>query len=449
MNTRNKRKHVFRPSPRAHARRLSVILALAVCPGCALLSEVSVKAPPAETADATAHGALTLVEGVRVLTLRGEPYRRGFAHGSLLAQGVVDMVDAVCGSNLLIAEHANYEKIVLPLVKRFVWTPDEEAELRGIYDGVIDRLGDKAVPPGLGRPLTPDDLKAYNTAGDWYRHACSSFAAWGTLTAQQHVWVGRNFDFPATKAFFAHQLILVHRRMPGKKAWATVSAPGLIGCITGINEHGVFVAVHDVFLPLRPLGNAYVPRLLVLRRMMETCAPRNLEEQALPVLTACTPMFDNNILLAAPVTDGTTPALVFEYNNDPAKPSYATVRRPEDVANELNRQMITCTNRYRKRERDSVVRTTAGAPLVGATAYRSELMFNVVKAKTRRGQPVDFTVGRKAMGAVRVPLTVHTVVADLNTLEFWYAPGEFMAPPGPRDFVKIPVKDWLRQDAEE
>jgi hypothetical protein len=47
------------------------------------------------------------------------------------------------------------------------------------------------------------------------------------------------------------------------------------------------------------------------------------------------------------------------------------------------------------------------------------------------------------MGAVRLPVTVHPVIADLDALEFGYAPGEFLSPPGNRDYVKLPVRGWL------
>jgi hypothetical protein len=414
------------------AAALSLTLLLAAS-GCCLTTKGVAAAPPLPPEGRDQFGTFERVRGVGVLMLRGTPHHRGRAHGKLLARGVLEMVDTVCGSNLLLSRRSDYERVILPLVARFRFTPDEEAELRGILDGVRMALGDEAVLERLGRPLRLEDLKAYNTAGDWYRQGCSTFAAWGKNTEDGHVWVGRNFDFLPARAFFTHQMIVVHEASGGRKAWASVSSPGMIGCITGINGDGVFGSVHDVFLPLRPLDGEYVPRLLVLRRLMETCGARDLERQALPILRSSRQMFDNSIFLAAPVTDGTTQALVFEYDGDQSKEGGVTVRRPGDDEGRYGREMIGCTNHFLKRVR----------PGVNPLRYRYPLMARVVAAKGKRGEKVDFDVARKTMGAVRLPITVHTVIADLSAMEFWYAAGEYLSPPGKGDYVRLPMKDWL------
>jgi len=415
----------------------SVLVAAGVLlakPGCSIIREMTSPAPEVEPEGMCEFGVFRRVGGVGVLTLWGKPYERGHAHGELLAEAVLDLVDVLCGSNLLLSDTDDYEKKILPLQERFALDPEDEAELRGILDGVKKRLGEKAVLKRIGRPLTLADLKAYNTAGDWYRQACASFAAWGSVAKGAHVWVGRNFDFMPAKAFFSHQMIVVHRPREGRKGWASVSAPGLIGCITGFNEEGVFVSVHDAFLPIRPLEKGYYPRLLVLRRLMEVCEARDLEAQVLPVLEARLQMFDNAVMVASPVSDGTVSALVFEYTGDRTKDKGVTVRRPGDNEKGLSREMITCTNHFRKRVE----------PSFNMLHYRYPLMRRVLMAKTGRAEKVDFDIARKTMGSVRLPITVHTAVADLNTLELWFASGEFLSPPGNRDYVKLPLAEWLR-----
>ncbi len=415
---------------------LGVAALLLFTPAWSLIREALSAAPAAVEEGECDHGTFRRVKGVGVLTLWGTPYQRGFAHGKLLARGILDMVDVVGGSNLLLSDTEDYEKKILPLVGRFEFEPADEEELRGIFEGVQAALGPRPMLEQLGRPPTLPDLKACNTAGDWYRQACATFAAWGTRAKGKHVWVGRNFDFLPAKASVSHQMIVVHKRLGEKKAWATVSAPGMIGCITGLNEDGVFASVHDVFLPLRRLEKGYSPRLLVLRRLMETCEPRDLEGQARPILEARKPMFDNAILLAAPVADGSPPAVVFEYNSDYSKDKGVTVRTPADNEEKLSREMITCTNHFRKRLK----------PGFNLTYYRYPLMRRVLMAKTNRGLKVDIDIARKTMGAVRLPITVHTVIADLNTLDFWFAAGEFLSPPGHRDYVKLPMREWLKAE---
>jgi len=429
------------------ARRIILVTAIlgvsALCiftPFISCVGEALRAAPDPVPEGKETFGKLERINGVAVLTLWGTPYQRGFAHGKLMAQGVLDTLDAVCGSNLLLGDTKDYERKILPMMERFTFAKEDAEELQGVYDGVKAALGDKAVLERIGRALTLEDLKAYNTVGDWYRQACSTFAAWGTRATEGHVWVGRNFDFPPAKAFFSHQMIVRHKRRGDRNAWITVSAPGMIGCITGVNEHHVFVSVHDVFLPLRPLAKDYAPRLLVLRRLMETCKARDLKAQALPILEARRQMFDNSVLLAAPVTDGTDPGVVFEYNGDLSADKGVTVRTSADNEEKLSREMITCINRFDKRAGEDM-----GYPLIMLSSYRASLMRNVLMAKTKRGLLVDFDIARKTMGAVRLPLTVHTVIVDLNTLDFWYASGQFLSPPGNHDYVKLPVGEWLRE----
>ncbi len=434
----------------AHRRRwarhagvaLGAVLAL-LAPGCAASwGQQSSKPRPVAEGDCP-FGSFRRVEGVGVLTLWGNPYQRGFAHGWLLAPAVVDVVDVVVGSRLLLARKRHYEEVVLPLMERFAFEPDDEAELQGLFDGVRFRLGPAPMLPRVGRPLELRDLRACNTAGDWYRQACSSFAAWGSRTQDRHVWVGRNFDFLPARAFFTHQMLIVHKPLGDKKAWATVAAPGFIGCITGINEDGVFASVHDVFLRLRPLEAGYAPRLLTLRRLMEACRAADLAAQALPILEARKQMFDNAILLAAPVRDGTPPALVFEYNNDYTRDKGVTIRDPHDNEKGLGHEMLICTNHFRKRTNPAPGPAELRYTVLGISDIRYILLRRALLAKAKSGEGLGFEAARRAMAAARLPITVHTAIADLDTLDFWLARGEFLTPPSKRDFAKLPLRRWL------
>lgn len=379
------------------------------------------------------NGTFRRFNGVGVLTVWGTPYERGFAHGRLLAPAILDMLDAVCGSSLLLSDGRDYERDIVPLMSRFAFEPDDEAELRGIYDGMRATLGADVVFRALRRPLTFRDLQAYNTVADWYRSGCASFAAWGSRTQDGHVWVGRNFEFLPAKAFFTHQMFLVQRPLGKKKAWASVAAPGLIGCITGINEDGVFVAMHNAFLPPTPLKRGYSPRLLALRRLMETCGPANLEADAVRVLETRKQMFHSCVFLAAPVRDGASPAIVIEYSSDRTCDKGVTARRPEDNEPELSREILACVNQFYKR--------LVSPP--DMASYRYPKMRGILMEGTEGDGKVDFDLARRTMLAVRLPITVHTVIANLNTLEYWFAAGGFLSPPGEDDFVTLPVREWL------
>jgi hypothetical protein len=402
---------------------------LVAAPGCGWM--VARPAPAVEGTDE--FGTFQRVEGVGVLTLHGTPYQRGLAHGRLLAQPIIDTVDAVCGTHVVTGRTRTYESTILPLMDRFAFTPDEEQELQGIADGVHETLGERAILPWINRPLTVRDLKAYNTVGDWYRQACSSLAAWGSLTKDGHVWVGRNFDFVPSATFFTHQMVIVHRPLGDKKAWATVAAPGMIGCITGLNAEGVFTSTHDVYLPVGPLGEGYVPRLILLRRLMEQVSARDLETQALPIFRSGLHMFDQTVMLAAPVKDGTPPALIFECGPERKGDGVVTVRRPGDSESLLRGEGIATTNHFRKRDGPRFDMAYLRYPL---------LVWTVAQARIDK-HPVDREVIADAMRWANLPLTMHTVVVDLDTLDFWYAGGDFLQAPDPHKAVRLPMKEWL------
>lgn len=85
---------------------------------------------------------------------------------------------------------------------------------------------------------------------------------------------GRNFDFPT----FGHldRLGIVSLVRPeGKKAFAAVGFPGLVGVVSGMNEDGLAVATLDVYSSkdgspmFDPLG---VPLALTYREILEECS---------------------------------------------------------------------------------------------------------------------------------------------------------------------------------
>ena len=122
--------------------------------GCSILWEAVSPGPPSAEEGTCGSGTFLRVDGVGVLTVWGTPEERGYAHGWLLARPVLDMVDVVCGTHLLLSDTEDYGKKILPLIERFVFEKDDEAELEGILAGVKARLGEEAVLSRIGRPLT-------------------------------------------------------------------------------------------------------------------------------------------------------------------------------------------------------------------------------------------------------------------------------------------------------
>jgi predicted choloylglycine hydrolase len=85
--------------------------------------------------------------------------------------------------------------------------------------------------------------------------------------------LGRNLDWPSIARLHQYTLVIVYRP-DGKRAFASITFPGVLGCTSGMNDAGLVIAMLDAFesrdgaARLNPLG---IPTLLMLRRILEEC----------------------------------------------------------------------------------------------------------------------------------------------------------------------------------
>lgn len=124
-----------------------------------------------------------------------------------------------------------------------------------------------------------------NTLIDTYRDAfaCSSLLVSAERSTTSGPLFGRNLDFYSLGILDRYTLVTVHRPQ-GKRAFITIGYPGLFGCISGMNDAGLAVAVHEVYLSRdhAPMFNPKgVPYALLFRRMLEECATLQEAEKLL------------------------------------------------------------------------------------------------------------------------------------------------------------------------
>ncbi|WP_452230720.1 C45 family autoproteolytic acyltransferase/hydolase [Lacinutrix sp. MEBiC02404] len=72
---------------------------------------------------------------------------------------------------------------------------------------------------------------------------CSSFAAWGNKTEDGQLLIGRNLDFYAGDDFAKNKIIAFVNPTEGYK-FMSVTWPGMIGVVSGMNEHGLTVTIN-------------------------------------------------------------------------------------------------------------------------------------------------------------------------------------------------------------
>jgi hypothetical protein len=95
--------------------------------------------------------------------------------------------------------------------------------------------------------------------------------------------LGRNLDFPTLGYLHKYSVVFVVRP-DGKHAFASVGFPGLLGCLSGMNEAGLAVAVLEVSSckdGSPRLDSQGVPYALCIRRVLEECSTIDEAEKLL------------------------------------------------------------------------------------------------------------------------------------------------------------------------
>lgn len=202
---------------------------------------------------------LELRHGLYVLKLAGSPYQMGYQHGALLKDqirtGAVPYFDeAVENISPLNEMHPIVRwfmrryfdwAIFLPLVinspRRYI------EELKGLADGcglpfAVVLRGNmlSELSMCLGKSLGRRYAKLTETPG------CTSFAAYGDITSDGDLIVGRNTDYFGVGLWDKAHTVMFYQPEDGYK-FVNISSAGLIKCNTCMNEKGIFLGGHFMY----------------------------------------------------------------------------------------------------------------------------------------------------------------------------------------------------------
>jgi hypothetical protein len=241
---------------------------------------------------------------------------------------------------------------------------------------------------------------------------CSSFALTDGAAADGHVLLARNFDFEAGPIFDEKKAVFLMRE-EGRIPYASVSWPGLVGTVTGMNAEGVAVVVHG--------GRAREPRPEgepVLHTMRDLLGRARTTAEAVAIVGEKAPMVSHILMIADPKGD------VAIVERAPGAPLH--VRR--------GRGKVPLTNHYEGPLGDD----PANKRVEAVTSTRSRrLRLDELLANLPAGASVEQAVAvlrdRKGVGGVELPLghrrtldaliATHSVVMDATARTIWVSEG--------------------------
>jgi isopenicillin-N N-acyltransferase like protein len=268
-------------------------------------------------------GQLRYINDLPVLTVAGTPAEIGRQKAALtgeVARKLADYPKQLMRTGN--GENDRWQKLVeMAAALKPQIPPDYRNEMRAFADkGGFDQQWEIGV---LG-----------NVMVDIYRggFGCSSIMVEASRSSTSGPLFGRNLDFYTMGILDKYGLVTVHRPK-GKHAFASIGYPGIFGCISGINDAGLALAVHEVFLSRdrAPMFNPKgMPYTMCFRRMLEECSSVDEAEKLLRSTERTT-------LLSLAVCDRKK-AAVFEMT-----PNTVAVRYADDG-------LCFCTNHFRTDE---------------------------------------------------------------------------------------------------
>jgi isopenicillin-N N-acyltransferase like protein len=233
-----------------------------------------------------------------------------------------------------------------------------------------------------------------NLLPDVYRggFACSSMVVEADHSGTGGPLFGRNLDFYTLNLLGKYSLVTV-RRPNGKHAFVSIGFPGMFGCLSGINDAGLALAVHEVFVS-RDGGSLFNPKgepyTFCFRRILEECTTVAEAEKLLRSAQRTT-------LLSLAVCDPKNDA-VFEVTPD----SVADRRATDGI--------LACTNHFRTSE--------LAVPLLKWCPRYQRLI------QSRKLTKLDVSDVAKKLDEVSMAgLTVQTMIFEPATLKLHLAIG--------------------------
>ncbi|MEE9394064.1 MAG: hypothetical protein V3W41_16305 [Planctomycetota bacterium] len=368
--------------------------------GCAPAEEPlpAEAAPIALDSEALPGGRLEMIDGTAVLYLYGSAEERAYAEGYLRAESILGTFVEFAFSPFIAPKPIVWDTAFLPRIRAsFLFDDSVKAWAKGVQKGMKAKLGDKMTLKDLGRDFSVDDLLASCCIPDLRGLLCSSFVAWDDRSREDAHLIGRNLDYLGTPKMTAGTMVIVHAPLGQKNGWVSIGWAGMAGCLTGISDQGVSVAVHDVYTKARPGKHKFTPRVLAVQEIIETAKPQLALGKSLGEKLGQLEFAVGCNLMVSWRSAQQTGACVIEFDSSNEVGKHATVRAS-------NRSFVVCSNHHR-------LRSDKG--------HDCNRFASLMKGKSLSGaKSLDFAEAWKLIESASNKLTIYRNVIDLESGRF-------------------------------
>ncbi len=307
-------------------------------------------------------GELRYVNGLPVLTVSGTPEEIGTAVGVLAVAPGQKMLDYP--EDVLRQHHLH-----------FLWKPLLSAGQR-MVEHFPDDYARELEAMARGSRVNRDNLVAGNTLFDIKKVlARSALLIEPSHSATGAPLVGRNLDYPSVGYAQEYSLVTICRPDGARHAFVSVGFPGLVGCLSGMNDAGLTVSVLEVFqarIGVKRFDRSGLPYALCYRRLLEECAT---VAEATTLLTKMHRATMTNLILA----DRKTVSVA------EVTPEHVIIRGPVGGA-------CVCTNHFC---------TDELRPLVPVNVSHSSERYKTLEGVARHRDPVTLAEVKAGLHAAR------------------------------------------------
>ena len=173
-------------------------------------------------------GRLEMLDGVRLLFLKGTPEEMGRQHGTLLEKEIRDLVDHVLYG---VGVGSSFAK------GRWFFGEIEEAQqhLRPfVAPGYFREMDSLALASGCEK----EEVRLANLFPELFH--CSGFALFGEATAGGRMYHGRVLDYLRGMGLEQNAVVMVFQPSQGH-AWVNIGYAGFVGSVTAMNDQHIAI----------------------------------------------------------------------------------------------------------------------------------------------------------------------------------------------------------------